>query len=173
MTTQAKVVPDFNPFFIPLRTEVPDYFSNNPLDHESSAHYFRGMNILVYAFEQKTEEKRATALSLSRTDEPWLISWQVVQEFCSVPRHRFAIPLDLEFLGDYLNLFLLPHCKVMPSAAIYQKALQIQRETRYRFYDSLIAAALESGASILYNENLQYDRSIGPLRIINPFLATP
>lgn len=139
-----------------------------------SAEYFLDTNILVYAFDQKAEEKRATALSLSRTDEPWLISWQVVQEFCSVARHRFAVPLDLEFLGDYLNLFLLPHCKVMPSGAIYQKALQIQRETQYRFYDSLIvAAALESGASILYSEDLQHDRSIGHLRIINPFLTTP
>jgi predicted nucleic acid-binding protein len=136
-----------------------------------SAEYFLDTNILIYAFDQKAEAKRAKALSLSQVGEPWLISWQVVQEFCSVARHRFAVPLDLEFLGDYLNLFLLPHCKVMSSGQIYQKALQIQRETQYRFYDSLIlAAALESGASILYSEDLQHDRSIGHLRIINPFL---
>lgn len=138
-----------------------------------SAEYFLDTNILVYAFDQKAEEKRNKALSLSEAAQPWLISWQVVQEFCSVARHRFTIPLDLEFLGDYLDLFLLPHCKVMPSGSIYQKALQIQRETQYRFYDSLIvAAALESGASILYSEDLQHNRSIGHLRIINPFLAT-
>ncbi len=139
-----------------------------------NAEYFLDTNILVYAFDQKAEEKRTRALSLSQAGEPWLISWQVVQEFCSVARHRFTIPLDLEFLGDYLNLFLLPHCKIMSSGPIYQKALQIQRETQYRFYDSLIvAAALESGASILYSEDLQHDRRIGHLRIINPFLATP
>ena len=93
-----------------------------------------------------------------------------LQDSGVVARHRFTIPLDLEFLGDYLNLFLLPHYKVMPSGPIYQKALQIQRETQYRFYDSLIvAAALESGASILYSEDLQHDRRIGHLRIINPF----
>jgi predicted nucleic acid-binding protein len=139
-----------------------------------STDYFLDTNILIYAFDQKADEKRTKALSLSHTGEPWLISWQVVQEFCSVARHRFAIPLDLEFLSDYLNLFLLPHCKVMYSGAIYQRALQIQRDTQYRFYDSLIvAAALESGASILYSEDLQHDRSIGHLRIINPFLTTP
>lgn len=136
-----------------------------------SAEYFLDTNILVYAFDQKAEEKRIKALSLSEAAQPWLISWQVVQEFCSVARHRFTIPLDLEFLSDYLTLFLLPHCKVMPSRLIYQKALQIQRETQYRFYDSLIvAAALESGASILYSEDLQHDRGIGHLRIVNPFL---
>ena len=136
-----------------------------------SAEYFLDTNILVYAFDQKTEDKRTKALSLSQAAHPWLISWQVVQEFCSVARHRFTIPLDLDFLGDYLNLFLLPHCKVMPSGPIYQQALQIQCETQYRFCDSLIvAAALESGASILYSEDLQHDRSIGHLRIVNPFL---
>ncbi len=139
-----------------------------------SAKYFLDTNILVYAFDQNAQEKRTKALSLSQPGEPWLISWQVVQEFCAAARHRFAVPLDLEFLDDYLNLFLLPHCKVMSSGPIYQKALQIQRQTQFRFYDSLIvAAALESGASVLYSEDLQHDRSIGHLRIINPFLTTP
>ena len=89
-------------------------------------------------------------------------------------RHRFAIPLDLKFLGDYLKLFLLPLCKVIPSAAIYQKSRQIQRKTQYRFYHRLIVtAALESGASILYSKDLMHDRRIGHLRIITPFLTTP
>jgi hypothetical protein len=34
-------------------------------------------------------------------------------------------------------------------------------------------AALESGASILCSENLQHERSIEHLRIINPFLTNP
>ena len=139
-----------------------------------SAEYFLDTNILIYAFDQKADEKRTKAISLSQAAEPWLISWQIVQEFCSVARHRFAVPLDLEFLEDYLELFLLPHCKVMPTGPIYQNALRIQRDTQYRFYDSLmVAAALESGASILYSEDLQHDRIIGHLRIVNPFLTIP
>lgn len=139
-----------------------------------SAEYFLDTNILIYAFDQKFEAKRERSIQLSSPDEPWMINWQVVQEFCSVARHRFAIPLDPDFLGDYLELFLLPHCKVMPSAPIYQKALRIQQETQYRFYDCLIvAAALESGASILYSEDLQHNRAIGHLRIVNPFLTPP
>ncbi|MEO7100039.1 MAG: hypothetical protein ABI162_11800 [Luteolibacter sp.] len=39
--------------------------------------------------------------------------------------------------------------------SIYQKALQIQRETQYCFHDSLVVAtALVSGAPILYSEDL-------------------
>lgn len=137
-----------------------------------SAEYFIDTNILVYAFDRKSPEKREIALFLSREEQPWKISWQVVQEFCSVARHRFAIPLDHDFLQDYLDLFLLPHCEVMPGRLIYQKALQIQMQTQYRFYDSLIvAAALESGVSILYSEDLQHNRIIGDLRIINPFIG--
>jgi hypothetical protein len=83
-------------------------------------------------------------------------------------------PLDLDFLTDYLNLFLLPHCEVLSSERVYQKALQIQHETQYRFFESLIiAATLESGASILYRAVLQHDSIIGHLRITNHFLATP
>jgi len=137
-----------------------------------NADFFLDTNILLYAFDQKDDTKREKALSLSMPDEPWIISWQVIQEFCSVARHRFAKPPDIDYLKDYLELILLPHCKVMPSAEIYQKSLLIQQQTQYRFYDSLIvAAALESGAAILYSEDLQHGRSIGHLKIINPFLS--
>jgi predicted nucleic acid-binding protein len=36
-------------------------------------------------------------------------------------------------------------------------------------HERVIAAALESGASILYSEDLQHRRQIGSLQIINPF----
>lgn len=136
-----------------------------------SADYFLDTNVLVYAFDQSAPEKQAIARSLSQPNHAWKISWQVVQEFCSVSLHRFRIPLDHDFLDDYLTHFLLPHCEVMPSRQIYQEALQIQSNTQYRFYDSLIvAAALESGVTILYSEDLQHGRQIGPLLIVNPFV---
>ena len=137
-----------------------------------SADYFLDTNIVVYAFDQKLDAKRAQAQHLMRDAAPWTISWQVIQEFCSVARHRFPAPLDADFLSDYLEIFLFPHCKIMPSAELYQRALQVQVETQYRFYDSLIVtAALESGASVLYSEDLQHGRVIGGLRIVNPFFA--
>ena len=36
----------------------------------------------------------------------------------------------------------------------------------------MVAAAFESGAPVLYSEDLQHDRRIGPLRVINPFLES-
>ena len=52
-------------------------------------------------------------------------------------------------------------------------ALDLQAETLYSFYDSLvIAAALQAGAAVLYTEDLQHNQLIaGTLRIVNPFLT--
>jgi len=45
------------------------------------------------------------------------------------------------------------------------------RRYQCRFDDSLIiTAAIESGAPILYSEDLQRERRIGSVQIINPFL---
>lgn len=135
-----------------------------------SAEYFLDTNVIAYAFDRKAEQKRKRALELMALESPWVISWQIVQEFCSVALHRFSIPLDHEFLGDYLEMILLPHCKVMPGASLYRQAVQIHRDTQYRYYDSLVvAAALAAGASVLYSEDLQHGRMIGNLRIVNPF----
>jgi predicted nucleic acid-binding protein len=59
----------------------------------------------------------------------------------------------------------------LPSPRLFAEALAIHQHTQYRFYDSLIvAAALEAGVPTLYSEDLQHDRLISELRIVNPFL---
>ncbi len=132
--------------------------------------YFLDTNILVYAFEPDQPEKMVIARKLLSDAEPWQISWQVVQEFCSVALHRFKKPLNHSYLATLVELLLSPHCSIFPDATLWQSALRIQTETQYRFYDSLIvAAALRSGASVLYSEDLQHGRRIGDLEIRNPF----
>ncbi len=132
---------------------------------------FLDTNVLVYAFEQDEPEKRARARELVSPDLPSVISWQVVQEFIHVARHKFRKPLDHDYLRDLVDLLLAPKCAVYPTSKLWVEALAIQAETQYRFYDSLIvAAAIESGAPVLYSEDLQHGRVIGNLRILNPFL---
>lgn len=136
-----------------------------------SAECFLDTNILVYAFDKENPEKRKIALSLIEHEKPWRISWQVAQEFSSVALHKFKVPLDTDYLTDFSTEILWPHCTVFPSPQIHRTAIQIHRETQYRFYDCLIvAAALESGARILYSEDLQHGRSFGDLKIVNPFM---
>lgn len=135
-----------------------------------SAEYFLDTNVLVYAFEPDRPDRQARARQLMTDDVPWAISWQVVQEFCSVALHRFEAPLDPTYLSEFLELLLVPHCTVYPTPSIWETALKIRESTQYRFYDSLIvASALECGSPILYSEDLQNGHEIGPLRILNPF----
>lgn len=136
-----------------------------------SAECFLDSNIIVYAFEKEIPKKREIALALMGPDKPWQISWQVIQEFSSVALHKFKVPLDANYLTDFSMEILWPHCTVFPSPQIHCKAIQLHRESQYRFYDCLIvAAALESGAKTLYSEDLQNGRSFGDMKIVNPFV---
>ncbi len=133
------------------------------------AETFLDTNIFVYAFDASAPLKRGRARSLIR-EKRWFASWQVVQEFENVALHRFEVPLLPDDLAEYLELVLWPRCTALPSPAIHRKALDIHRDLQYRFYDSLmVSAALAGGEKILYSEDLQHGRIIGPLRIENPF----
>ena len=136
-----------------------------------TAKIFLDTNILVYAFDREAVAKREFARSLIRSDVDWVVSWQVVQEFCNVALHRFKQPIRTEDLEDTLDLILMPRCLVMPTKEIYLQAIRIQAQTTYRYYDSLIvASALVAGAKQLYSEDMQASRRIGDLEIVNPFV---
>lgn len=131
---------------------------------------FLDTNVLVYAFDQTAPAKRDLAREMIRGSLDWVISWQVVQEFCAVALHRFAVPMTTEELREYLDVVAFPRCQVMPTAELYRQALTVQAGTGYRFYDSLIVAgALAAGARRLYSEDMQHGRKIGELVIENPF----
>jgi len=133
------------------------------------AEVFLDTNVFVYAFDASAPAKRERAKTLIRGTN-WFASWQILQEFANVALHRFEVPLRPDDLSEYLDLVLWPRCRVLPSPAIHKKALEIHRKLQYRLYDSLVvASALAGGATILYSEDLQHGRSIGPMRIENPF----
>jgi len=135
-----------------------------------SAENFLDTNVHAFAFDGTAPAKRHRARELIGAND-WVTSWQVVQEFANVALHRFVVPIRSADLADFLDVVLWPRCAVMPSLALHRSALEIHRQTQYRYFDSLIvASALSSGASILFSEDLQHGRSIGNLTIRNPFL---
>ena len=134
-----------------------------------STEYFLDTNVLVYAFDQTQPKKRERARDLLDPKRDWAISWQVVQEFSSVALHRFAEPVNPNFLENFLELVRLPKCLVMPSQSLYTAAISLHRKTQYRFYDSSIAtAAVESVASALWTGDLQAGRPSTRVQIENP-----
>ena len=99
-----------------------------------------------------------------------IISLQVIQEFLNVATQKFAIPMKVEEAKGYLRMVLNPLCQVYPDAALYESCLELQEETRYSFYDSLImAAAIQGGCEILYSEDLQDGQEVRGVTIVNPF----
>lgn len=138
-----------------------------------SAKYFLDTNIFVYSFSRDVPSKQKKALELigeALEEGAGMISSQVVQEFLNVALHKFEKPLSWEESYQYFEEVLGPLCGVYSDQELYRKALRIQHETRYRFYDALIiASAIEGGCKTFYSEDLQDGRKIAGLSIKNPF----
>ena len=137
-----------------------------------SAEHFLDTNILVYMFDETDAGKRRQAEDLvneSLTQGSGCISFQVVQETLNVLIRRLGFVA--EDSRRALEQVLVPLWQVYPSAVLYQDAISLQGRYRLSFYDSLIvAAALETGCTRLYSEDLQHGQKIQRLTIVNPFL---
>jgi predicted nucleic acid-binding protein len=136
---------------------------------------FYDSNLFVYLFDSRSPVKQATAEALVRAgieSGDACISFQVVQETLNVITRKLGTPVKPADAKRLVNSLLMPLCRVMPSAALYTRALDLQGRWSYAFYDSLIiAAALEAGCSRLLSEDLQSGQVIETMRIENPFAA--
>ncbi|MBK1618540.1 VapC toxin family PIN domain ribonuclease [Lamprobacter modestohalophilus] len=140
-----------------------------------SAEVFLDTNIFIYDLDNSDKIKQGIATQIIRSaleSGTACISYQVVQECLNVALRKAEVRLDAREADAYLTRVLTPMWRIMPSEKLYRRAITIQERTRYAFYDSLIiAAALESGCSRLYSEDLQHGHEIETLRIKNPFLS--
>lgn len=137
--------------------------------------FFLDTNILIYTFVDTPSVERARArelVELALTTRLGLISYQVVQEFLNVATRKFVVPMSLDDCRAYFQQVLVPLWHVFPSHTLYLQALDIEKESGYGFYDSLIvAAALLSGCGTLYSQDLQHGRTFGSTTIVDPFAA--
>lgn len=137
------------------------------------APYFLDTNIFVYSFDTTATEKQTQARQLikeSLQSQRGVISTQVVQEFLNVSQRRFSTPLTSTDARLYLSSVLMPLCRHFPSVNFYDFALLLQAEIGFSLYDTLIvAAALEAGCKTLLTEDMQDERVIRGLTILNPF----
>lgn len=140
-----------------------------------SAADFLDTNILVYAVDLDSPDKRAVAQRLvtrALAEQTGIISFQVVQETLQALTRKSRVVATSDDTQDFLVNVLTPLWKVQPSTAIYTRALRIQSARGFSFYDSLIlGAALESGCKRLLTEDLQHGQQVDGLRIENPFLG--
>lgn len=130
---------------------------------------FLDTNILVYSYSISEKEKQRTARKLiSDTDSH--ISTQVLTELANILTRKFKLPLDtvlkaIDECGANNHVFV-------NNPETIKGAINVAARHGFSFYDSLIiSAALESGCTVLYSEDLHHGQVIEKkLKIQNPFL---
>jgi predicted nucleic acid-binding protein len=133
---------------------------------------FFDTNVLVYAFDEATPEKRAIALGLIEehlVGGGGVISVQVLREFYSAVRRKPRPLADEEAtaaLGRLAGFSPVPE-----DAEMVLRAVRRHEEMSLSFCDALIVeAALKAGADRLFTEDLQHGQVIEGMRVENPFL---
>lgn len=131
---------------------------------------FVDSNVILYSLS-RDDTKQRKALELLAAGG--VISTQVLGEVANVMRRKlgYEIPVIRAVLFRLISDTRLH--PVAPSTILL--ALDVAERWGLSFYDSLVvAAAQESGCTILYSEDLQHGQSLDRgLTVINPFLAPP
>ncbi|MEW5803968.1 MAG: PIN domain-containing protein [bacterium] len=135
--------------------------------------FFLDTNIIIYSFDVTDRDKAQRAkqlISEALNSKNGCIGTQAIQEFLNVATRKFERPLSIQDCRIYLQKVLFPLCEVYPDSDLYELGLDIQSETGYSFYDSMIiAAAKKANCSIIYSEDLQDGHRIQRVKIVNPF----
>lgn len=131
---------------------------------------FVDTNVLVY-FISAEDGKKIKAKEVIFSSQEVYISSQVISEFISVCFSKELLGLEeiITLVNDLIEALRFSSVE----ESTIKKALQIKKDSKYSYWDSLIiASALENNCSILYTEDMQDGQVVdGNLSIINPFKA--
>jgi predicted nucleic acid-binding protein len=133
---------------------------------------FVDTNVLVYAFEKTDSAKKRTArrlvTELMDTDRLRL-STQVLQElFVTLTRKAAVHCTGEEALAVLEDLAAWPLTVV--DFPVIRAAVELSGKASLSFWDSLVVvSATNSGASVLYTEDLNNGQKILGVRVTNPF----
>jgi predicted nucleic acid-binding protein len=136
--------------------------------------YFVDTNILIYAHDSSTGAKHDRARQLIErlwTSGEGVLSTQVLQELCINLRRKIARPISVEevrqLIQDYMSWEI-----VVNTAESVIRALEIEVRYKISFWDALVLHAAEnSGAAILYSEDLSAGQSYGSIQVVNPLVG--
>jgi len=141
--------------------------------------YFVDTGILIYAHDRSQASNRIGSPKYERArqliEDLWtngkgVLSTQVLQELCVNLRRQVARPLPPDEIRELIRDYMSWEIVVNTSEAVIQ-ALEIEIRYKTSFWDALILQAAEqSGAAILYSEDLAAKQSYGPVQVINPLL---
>lgn len=129
---------------------------------------FIDTNVLIYCYTSSELDKQRVARRVV-SEKGRYVSTQVLQELANTLRRKFKKDwLEINATLQEITSQFTVH---LNTASTIRDAVRLADRYGYSFYDSLIvAAALESGCSILYSEDMQSGQLIdGTLTIRSPF----
>ena len=133
---------------------------------------FLDSNILVYFVDEHDSKKQKIAEKLIKNSvemKTGVLSTQSLQEFYSVVTRKSLCSKEQAktIVEKFKNT--LPITQISVSHIL--KAIDISIQTQFSFWDSLIlAAAIQSGCSICYSEDMTNGQIVEGIKIINPFI---
>ena len=135
-----------------------------------SARSFFDTNVLVYTDDRSAPAKQRTALDLlaeHRRASTGVISLQVLQEYFVTVTRKLGV--DAETARRKVEIFS-EFDVARPEVSDVLAAIDLHRLHRLSFWDSLVLrAAKQAGCKVLYSEDLQHQRAVEGIRIVNPF----
>ena len=133
--------------------------------------YFVDTNILIYAHDRSTGIKHERARQLIErlwTSGEGVLSTQVLQELCVNLRRKVAKPVPVDELRGLIRDYLSWEIVVNTPEAVL-RAFEIEVRYKTSFWDALILHAVEqSGAAVLYSEDLSHGQRYGAVEVVNP-----
>ena len=131
---------------------------------------FFDTNIFVYADDASVPHKQARAIQLITDYQRRglsVISLQVLQEYFAAVTRKLGV--DPEIAQRKVQLLARGRIIRLEADDVIA-AIELHRLTRISFWDALVVhAARQSGASILYSEDLQQGAILAGVTIVNPF----
>jgi predicted nucleic acid-binding protein len=131
---------------------------------------FVDTNIWLYAFVAGDDRRKsARAKSLLEASRAVIVSPQVINEVCVnlIKKAQFSEPQVQQLIESFYAKYVV----VEVSKALLLKASALREQYAFSFWDStIVASALQAGASVLYSEDMQAGLVVeNRVRIINPF----
>ncbi len=132
---------------------------------------FTDSNILLYSYDVREPEKRATARRVIErlwADGGGLLSTQVLAEFYVVATKKMGLApsmaqAEVETYREW--------CALATTVEHVAAAIDLSIEHTVSFWDALIVVCAQAmGARILWSEDLQHGRRFGELEVRNPFI---
>jgi predicted nucleic acid-binding protein len=136
---------------------------------------FVDSNILIYAHDQDAGSRRDHARAVCERlwqDRSGRLSVQVLQEFYVTVTRKLRTPVvraqARELVRAYASWVVSP---TTPETVL--RATEVSEASGIGFWDALIVASAEqSGADILYSEDLNDRQVIAGVRVVNPLRLT-